>query len=94
MTCNGEEDAMAIQKIEDDCISVLARGKASYIEYIDENSPRKGVILTFDGGDTCDYSNRKVRHVLKCDSEINYEIEDVEESEPCIYTVTWRTKYT
>ena len=81
MTCNGEEDAMAIQKIEDDWISILARGKASYIEYIDETSPRKGVVLTFDGGDTCEYGNRKVKHVLKWDDEINYEIEGIEETE-------------
>ena len=94
MTCNGEEDAMAIQMIEGDCISVLARGKASYVEYIDETSPRKGVVVTFDGGDSCEYGYRKVKHILKWDKEIGYEIEDIDESDSCTYTVTWRTKYT
>ena len=85
---------MAIQKVEDDCISVLARGKASHIEYIDEANPRNGVALSFDGGDSWQFGNRKVKHILKWDDEVNYEIENVEEAESWLYIVTWRTKYT
>lgn len=65
MTCNGEEDALAIQKIGDDCIGVLARGAAYNVDYIDENKPNKGVKLVYDGGDACDLGNRRVEHILK-----------------------------
>ena len=94
MTWNGEEDALAIQKIDDDCIGVLARGAYSSITYLDPNKPKKGVKLVFDGGDPCELGNRRVEHILKWDENIHHEIESVEETEACTYTVTSRTKYT
>jgi hypothetical protein len=94
MTCNGEEDALAMQKIGDDCTAVLARGTYDYITYIDSDRPNKGVKLVYDGGDPCEYGNRRVEHVLKCDKNIDFEIEEVEETSTCVYTATWRTKST
>lgn len=94
MTCNGEEDALAIQKIGDDCTAVLARGAYDYIAYLDSDRPKKGVKLVYDGGDPCDIGNRRVEHILKCDEDIDFEIEDVEEIETCVYQATWRTKAT
>ena len=94
MTCNGQEDALAIQKIGDECVAVLARGAFSRISYLDENVPHKGVQLVYEGGDPCDYGNRRVEHVLKCDENIDFEIEDVQETQTCVYTATWRTKHT
>ena len=93
MTWNGEEDALAIQKIDDDCIGVLARGSYSSISYLDEDRPKAGVRLVFDGGDAWSTGNRRVEHILKWDENIHHEIESVEERDTCTYTVTSRTKY-
>lgn len=94
MTWNGEEDALAIQKVDGDCVAVLARGSYSSISYLDPNKPNRGVKLTYDGGDPCELGNRRVEHILKWDNNIHHEIESVEETEACTYTVTSRTKYT
>lgn len=42
----------------------------------------------------CEYGNRRIEHVLKCDPDIDFEIEDVKERETCVYEVMWRTKHT
>ena len=65
MTCNGEEDALAIQKVGDDCVGVLARGSAYKVDYLDEDQPNKGVKIVYDGGDACELGNRRVEHILK-----------------------------
>ncbi len=94
MTWNGHEDALGIQKIDGDCVATLARGGYSSISYLDPGKPNKGVKLVYDGGDACELGNRRVEHILKWDDNIHHEIESVEETETCTYTVTARTKYT
>lgn len=94
MTCNGEEDAIALQRIGDDCQAILARGGPTEARYIQQDNPKKGVILRYDGGDACLANNRRVEFVLKCDHNVEFETEDVEETETCLYTFTIRTKYT
>jgi hypothetical protein len=94
MTCNGEEDAVAMQKIGPECSAILARGAPAKAEYIDEHSPQKGVKIRYEGGEICEIGERKVDFILKCDPNIELETESVEETETCMYTFTLRTKYT
>ena len=81
MTCNGEEDAIAIQKVGDECTAVLAKGGNIEHSYIDENSPKSGIKLRFGNGEACYGNEREVEFILKCDPNIDFETERVEETD-------------
>lgn len=94
MTCNGEEDAIAMQKIGPEWTAILGRGRFTQANYIDDTQPCHGVKLRYEGGDLCSAGERKTEFILKCDDNIEFETESVEETETWLYTITIRTKYT
>ena len=93
MTCNGEEDAMGVQKIGDECVAILGRGQYTGIEYMDKEN-RNGFKLTYKGGDKCGPVEREINHYFKCDPKITNDLEAVSEVPgTCSYNVMWRSRY-
>ena len=58
MTCNGEEDGLALQYLKDDnsCVAVLARGKPKDAGFLDDYNKTYGFYATYSDGTFCTFT--------------------------------------
>ena len=96
MTCNGEEDGIALQYLKDDnsCVAVLARGKPKSAAFLDPGDHSYGFSATYGDGSYCASMGRprEIRFEFRCDSEIPFKTVGAYESDTCTYTFSIYTK--
>ena len=102
-SCAGDFTGVATQwNPQGSCVAVIGRQNPEFgglnlptLDYIDEDNPEKGVVLTYANGDLCPglvAFERTARYVINCDKSTKGTVISASEPQICTYQIEFNSK--